>query len=1405
MNKNMIKRIFASVMSALIVVSGTAAANTYYAPAVRAEAGTRAETEYTLVANESEIDRQTILKGESVTVYCGASGGTGEYQYSVYYKRVSQTSWTCAQKFSDNAVVSIKPTGVEFYDVKITAKDSEGITDTKCLYFSVLAPLKNTSSISSTTITKGDDVLLRGSASGGGEGYNYAYYYKQASKSSWTCAKGYSEDESIAIYPAAAVDYDVRIKVKDSYGNVANKDFKVKVNAPIVNKSTADKTVVIKGGSVTLTGAASGGSGTYTYAYYYKRETQTSWTAAKRYSTDTTAVITPTAAVVYDLRVSVKDSFGNVSEKEFKLNVVTALKNKSYADSASIEKGQTLTVIGNASGGSGDYTYAYYYKQNKQTKWTCAKGFSNTTYVSIKPAAAVDYTIRVKVKDSLGIVAVKDIALKVTAPLKNKSKIEKTSITKGQSVTLTGAASGGSGEYKYGYYYKRHTNTSWTVAKDYSTDTTALITPTAAVDYDLCVRVKDSSGTLVEKIFELKVTTPLKNTSSIDKTGIIKGETITAKGSASGGSGTYIYAYYYKQKKQTKWTCAKSYSEDTSAVIKPAAAVDYDVRINVKDSDGNVEEKYFTFSVTTPLKNNSTAEKSFIYKGESVTLTGAASGGSGDYTYAYFYKQSSQNSWTRVKDYSTDTTAAVTPLSAVDYDMSVRVKDSNGNIVEKTFTLEVLPVLKNTSKISKTAIFKGEAVSVSASASGGTGEYTYAYYYKRTTQNSWTLAKDYSADTTADIKPAAAVDYDVRVNIKDSYGNIVTKEFVINVTTELKNNSSADKTIITKGESVILTGAASGGSGDYTYAYFYKQSSQNSWTRVKDYSTDTTAEITPLSAVDYDLSVRVKDSVGNVKEKTMTLTVLPTLFNNSQIDTNEILPGKSVTLTASASGGSGIYTYAYYYMKAEATDWTLAKDYSTKDTAVIVLDSSGSYNIRVSVKDSNGSVVSKDFFVQVLPELENTSEIDKADLSSEDTVTVTASASGGRGTYTYAYYYKRNSDNNWTLIKDYSNTNRLVLNLTAFEDISILVSVKDSDGNVAEKQFSLSVTQALVNNSYVSSDNIDLGDSVKVYTIASGGSGSVTFSVAYRMLGSVMWTGLDYTTTSQYMIFTPSSAGTYEIVAAAEDSNGNKAEKSFTVTVNENALDSKIEKILPDIVTSSMDDFDKIKAIHDWMIRYAEYDIDNYNSGSVPDSSYTAEGFLDTKLAVCDGYAKAFEAIASKAGLNATRVTGYAIGVSGELERHAWNQVQIDGVWYNIDVTWDDPVAGAGYSGDNLSYKYFLIPDSQFYTDHQASSTKYTCTASQPVSRLVPIVLREELSNNSDYAYGETDDDLKQAMQGFNDSGITKFTLIYKTDEKDNSAMLQRIFNNGPSGHGMKFSYRKWKFDGYWQITVTLT
>ena len=139
----------------------------------------------------------------------------------------------------------------------------------------------------------------------------------------------------------------------------------------------------------------------------------------------------------------------------------------------------------------------------------------------------------------------------------------------------------------------------------------------------------------------------------------------------------------------------------------------------------------------------------------------------------------------------------------------------------------------------------------------------------------------------------------------------------------------------------------------------------------------------------------------------------------------------------------------------------------------------------------------------------------------------------------------------------------------------------------------------------------------------------------------------------------------------------------YTTAAQEAELDNAIAlaKTNLGLNSSTMNDYQKIKAIYDYMTKNITYDYANLNDDSYR-LKYTAYAAMINKTAVCQGYAVLLYRMALECGVDARVITG--IGNGGA---HGWNIVKLGNYYYNVDSTWD-----AGYS----NYSYFLKTDGNF-------------------------------------------------------------------------------------------------------------
>lgn len=122
-------------------------------------------------------------------------------------------------------------------------------------------------------------------------------------------------------------------------------------------------------------------------------------------------------------------------------------------------------------------------------------------------------------------------------------------------------------------------------------------------------------------------------------------------------------------------------------------------------------------------------------------------------------------------------------------------------------------------------------------------------------------------------------------------------------------------------------------------------------------------------------------------------------------------------------------------------------------------------------------------------------------------------------------------------------------------------------------------------------------------------------------------------------------------------------------------LDALAEQIYGETVTPEMGRREQAQALYTYLTEQVRYDFRYYGApGEMPYDSTTAYGALHDGLAICGGYAQAFQLLLEQAGIPCVTVSG-KLGA----ENHMWDLAQIDGQWLYFDPTSDRGRAAYGF------------------------------------------------------------------------------------------------------------------------------
>lgn len=215
-----------------------------------------------------------------------------------------------------------------------------------------------------------------------------------------------------------------------------------------------------------------------------------------------------------------------------------------------------------------------------------------------------------------------------------------------------------------------------------------------------------------------------------------------------------------------------------------------------------------------------------------------------------------------------------------------------------------------------------------------------------------------------------------------------------------------------------------------------------------------------------------------------------------------------------------------------------------------------------------------------------------------------------------------------------------------------------------------------------------------------------------------------------------------------QDNNGNETEEMpYTmdkeeITRRQASIDKETNHILS-LIDDNMTPLQKVLIVHDYIVANYTYDY-SYNSSSL-------DSMIIDKTGVCQGYAYLFYHIMAQLDIP-------CINVPSEECRHIWNKVQLDGEWYNIDVTHDDPKQNntlIDYSAGNKR-THFLVSDNELKSFAEKEDT-------DPLSCKYHYVW-----NNEDYCVADDDSYSDSILRSISSLTVYKDEKFYCFDSDNN-------------------------------------
>src|SRR5439155_672900 len=403
----------------------------------------------------------------------------------------------------------------------------------------------------------------------------------------------------------------------------------VTVNSILVAGTVTPSSPAIDNGqSVTLTANPSGGTNPYRYQWYLS--TNTVCPSSASIATTANLLVSPTTSTYYCYTVTDSSNGSpalSVTSAAFLVTVNPALATGPITPSSpTVDKGQSITLTANSSGGTTPYQYQWYSGLSPTCSVdTTQLGTASTQMVS--PTSLTYYCYRVT-DGSIGgptasATSVTDLVAVSPALVADAMAPPSPSIDNGQSIAFTAKPSGGSGPYSYQWY----SDGTCTVPIPSATSSTYTASPSSTTSY--AYKVSDSAYSpssvcsqgntvTVNSALIAGPISPLNST-------IDNGQTITLTSHASGGTPSLSYQWYLDGTCGTSILGANLSTYTTSPTVTGIYSYKVADSAFAPSSQCSVQDTVTVASVLAAGAVTPVSPK--IDNGQSITLTANPSGG----------------------------------------------------------------------------------------------------------------------------------------------------------------------------------------------------------------------------------------------------------------------------------------------------------------------------------------------------------------------------------------------------------------------------------------------------------------------------------------------------------------------------------------------------------------------------------------------------------------------------------------------------------------------------------------------------------------------------------------------------------------------------------------------------------
>ena len=263
--------------------------------------------------------------------------------------------------------------------------------------------------------------------------------------------------------------------------------------------------------------------------------------------------------------------------------------------------------------------------------------------------------------------------------------------------------------------------------------------------------------------------------------------------------------------------------------------------------------------------------------GNDIVLTANVKGSKEGLQYKFVWETDNWKNWGIIKNFDSRNTTTWKPTKPGNYTIYSDIKDKYGNETHRTLNVKVDSNFKHsgiaTDKSSPQLV--GNNIGLTAKAEGSKEGLQYKFVWKRGNweRENWGVIRDFAPSNTTAWKPTKPGDYTIYSDIKDKYGNTITREINFNIWQHngITTNKSSPQLV---NNDIVLTANVKGSNKGLQYKFVWETDNWKNWGIIRDFDSSNTTTWKPTRPGNYTIYSDIKSKYDKPTTRITSFNIL---------------------------------------------------------------------------------------------------------------------------------------------------------------------------------------------------------------------------------------------------------------------------------------------------------------------------------------------------------------------------------------------------------------------------------------------------------------------------------------------------------------------------------------------------